>query len=759
MIIINIYVKDLKMQMKKSMLFMAIISAIYTSQISAKEVSTEQNDLEVIEVFGHKISVLNQDTASSISVLNDKDIARQQQAELTSLLKELPGVDVNGSVTPLSGQPVIRGLYGERIHISVDNVKRKTESDGNSNIASINSLGIDPGQLKQIQVLRGADSLTVGSGAIGGSIRLVTKDARDYLADQNGVGAIVNGSYQSVSDSTKYGLSLFSLTDTLDTVFHASQVEFSDIDIVAKDRNDFEDPDDIDPVSLLSKIKNESSRTNLTLKNTWYFAPMHSLLSKLDWSETKSLDQPYGQRQSLGITYPTLTEDYNNDYVEAMVNYAYQANSPLIDLDVQVVYSKKNYQEETKGYIERRGKKQSFDKLSDGSTERTAFRVANLSEFDGVIDHKLAMEFNYETEHFIQSEFKDNTTSTYYGDSDATNLSFSVIDQAEFFKGRLLATAGLRYDTYQRSSNLFSDYSNNDDGELSKELGLTLKATDFLNFYLKYAEAFRAPSVQELYKKDEWRCHIGGKICYSEPQPDLKAETSLNYEGGFGLAWQDTRFADRLSLKAIYFDNEIDNYINNVPFMYYVDKNGNKIQGSPGPKPANGVPVATHRDYSAKNIGLLHSKGIEVEVDYQLGDFDAYLGYSAMNMNVEGMPNFFKGTIDYQRQPYTEAPADKLTLNVNYQLFESLNIGGQVLAYAEQKRLPEQYLDSGYGTESYQLYNVNASYYGSGSLSGLGVVFGIDNITNERYLRAPASEANDPAELGRNYKVTVSYQF
>jgi outer membrane receptor protein involved in Fe transport len=38
-------------------------------------------------------------------------------------------------------------------------------------------------------------------------------------------------------------------------------------------------------------------------------------------------------------------------------------------------------------------------------------------------------------------------------------------------------------------------------------------------------------------------------------------------------------------------------------------------------------------------------------------------------------------------------------------------------------------------------------------------VFGIDNITDERYLRAPASEANDPAELGRNYKVTVSYQF
>lgn len=747
------------MKLKKSVLFVAIITAIYTGQISAKTVAKDQNVLERIEVFGHKISILNQDAAASISVLNEKEIARQQQAELTSLLKQLPGVDINGGVTPLSGQPAIRGLYGERIHISVDNVKRKSESDGSNNIASINSLGIDPGQLKQIQVLRGADSLTVGSGAVGGSIRLVTKDAKDYLADKNGFGARVDGLHQSVSDSNKFGLSLFNLTDNLDTVFHASQVKFSDIDVVAKSESDFDTPDDVEEVALLDKIKNESTRTNLTLKNTWYFAPTHSIQSKVDWSETKSLDQPYGQRQSLAIAYPTLAEDYSNDYIEAMVNYAYQPASSLIDLDMQLVYSKKDYQKETRGYIERRGNKMSFDKLSEGSTKRTSLRVANLSTFEGIIDHRLAIELNYEAENFIQSEFKDDKTSTYYGDSDSENLSFSVIDQAEFFDARILATGGFRYDTYKRSSNIFTSYNNNDDGELSNELGLTFKATEYLNFYLKYAEAFRAPSVQELYKKDEWRCHIGGKICYSEPQPDLKPETSTNYEAGFGLAWQDTSFADQLSIKAIYFNNKIDNYINNVPFMYYIDSNGNKLQGSPGPNPANGVPVATHRDYSAKNIGLLISTGIEVEMTYQLDKFDAYLGYSAMKMDVEGMPNFFLGSIDYQTQPYTEAPADKLTLNLNYQLFESFNIGGQVLAYAEQKRLPQQYLDAGYGTDSYQVYNFNASYYGDGSLSGVGIVFGIDNITDERYLRAPASEANDPAELGRNYKVTVSYQF
>ena len=658
--------------MKKSVLFVAILSAIYVNQASAEQVTTKKTEAERIEVIGHKISVFNHDAAASISVLTEKEIARTQAVEMSSLLKELPGVDISGSVTPLSSQPVIRGLTGERIHISVDNVKRKNESDGDSSVTSINSLGIDPDQVKQVQVLRGADSLTVGSGALGGSIRLVTKDASDYLSGVNGFGARASVAHQSASESNRFGVSAFSLSDGLDTVLHISQIKFDDIDIVGKNKSDYKVPKDEEPVELLNKIKNESSRTNITLKNTWHFAPMHSIKSKLDWSETESIDQPYGQRQSLAIFYPKLLEDYNNDYIEAMANYAYQPGSDLIDLDVQLVYSKKNYQEVSKGYYERGDKKISMDKISKGATKRSSIRLANLAKFEGLITHSLAVEVNYERENFTQSEVDKGVKGTYYGDSDSSDLSISVIDQAEFFDGQFLVTAGLRYDDYERSNNIFSTYESKDSGELSNELGLTFKATDYLNFYLKYAEAFRAPSVQELYKKNEWRCHRPSKFCYSEPQPDLKPETSENYEAGFGLSWQDTGFADNLSIKAIYFDNKIDNYISNVPFMYYIDADGNKQLGSPNSDAvkASGIPLATHRDYSAQNIGRLNSKGVEVEVSYQMAKFDAYLGYSTMNMDVNGMPDFYLGTIDTSTQPYVDAPADKVTLNLNYQVFD-----------------------------------------------------------------------------------------
>ncbi|MBQ4864628.1 TonB-dependent receptor [Pseudoalteromonas sp. MMG013] len=734
--------------MKYSAICLCISAAIHTqAHAQLKKTSADEH----IEVLGHKITAPNHDVAASVSALSSDDIKRGQSADLTQILKALPGVDISGSVTPLSAQPSIRGLYGERIHVSVDSIKRKTDSDGSQNISTIGSLGVDPSQLKQIQVLRGADSLTVGSGAIGGSIRMVTKDAEDYL-DNTGIGAQFSVQNESVSDSMNRSINVFQLTDTTDTIMTMSHVEYDDIDVVGAQNHK-------EVVAQTDKIINQSERSNVALKNTWYFHSQHYLKSKIDYSKTKSVDQPYDQRLSLGIKYPTLMEDYKNDYLEGMVNYSYQPVSALIDLDIQAFYAKKTYDKITKGYIPRGDKKVSYDKQSYGQSKRHGVRLANLSQFDGFVSHKLAVELNYEHESFDQHQFEEQIRTSYYGESNADSLSISIIDQSQFFNRKLLVTAGLRYDEYQRRTNTFKPFGGNSDDATSSELGLTYKATRHVNFYLKTAQAFRAPSLQELYKKDQWRCHIGGKICFSEPQPNLKAEKSTNYEGGFGFSIENQRYADTFHIKAIYFNNTIDDYIDNIPFMYYLDNAGNKHFGSPGPKPTNGIPVATHRDYSAKNIGRLDSEGFEVESHYQYLNTSIYLAYSKMNMDVMGVPNFFLGNVDYTKQPYSEAPADKLTFNSHYQLSQSLNVGFQIRHYRSQQRLSEQYLQRGYGTSTATVYNFNGHYQGNGQLSGLNIRVSVDNITNKRYLRAPASSATDPSELGRNYKLALSYQF
>lgn len=106
-----------------------------------------------------------------------------------------------------------------------------------------------------------------------------------------------------------------------------------------------------------------------------------------------------------------------------------------------------------------------------------------------------------------------------------------------------------------------------------------------------------------------------------------------------------------------------------------------------------------------------------------------------------------------------KAPADKISINIHYQLMEDLNIGLEYIEYDEQQRLSEDYLEYGFGTESADIYNLNFSYTGDGLFEDLLIRFGVDNLTNERHVRAPASEARDPAELGRNYKLTLNYIF
>ncbi len=733
-----------------------LLSAIVIGGCLSQAVAEESQEIEVVEVIGHKLTLINQNTPASISVITAKEIARQQDYELSQLLKNMPGVDITGSVIPLASQPVIRGLYGERIHVSVDSVKRKIESDGGSNIATINSLGIDPQALKRVQVLRGADSLTVGSGALGGSLRLTTKDASDYLSD-NGAGALLSASAQKGTDAVIAGASGFYLSDQWDLLLRATHSSYEDIDIVGDRRATEED------VAALSKIVNDSERRNAMFKATWTPSEEHKLKAKLDWSKTEARDQPYAIYQRYALRYPHLFQDFESDYTEGSLKYAYTPLNPLIDMDVQAVWSKKSYEKVSRGYITlRNGDERIYDSVDDGETEIQSLRIANLSTFDGAIKHKLAFEFNFDKENFTQDEVdfsEQGAVSTFYGDSDATNLSASVIDRSSFFDEALLLTLGARIDAYERKNTSFPEYGENDDSELSHNIGLTWKALDYLNLFASYGKAFRAPSVQELYKKDEWRCHIGRKFCYQEPQPDLKPETSDNWEAGFGLKWSDLSYADTLSAKVIFFNNDIKNFIDNVPFMYYIDENGVKRPGSPGPEPANGVPVATHRDYSAKNIGGLQSRGVEAEIEYSWQQLDVYLGVSVMNMDATGTPNFFLGTVDNTKQPYTEAPADKVTLGVNYQLFDSLNVGAQVLSYRKQRRLPERYIEYGYGTDGYTVVNLNASYQGQGALSGVSVIVGVDNVSDRRYLRAPASSANDPAEVGRNLKATLSYQF
>ncbi|UTP40446.1 TonB-dependent receptor [Phenylobacterium sp. LH3H17] len=111
----------------------------------------------------------------SVTVLDARDIAASQVAEVSTLLAQTPGVTVSrnggiGGATSLR----IRGAETDQTVVVVDGVKLNDPSQAGGGYNFANLLA---GDIARIEILRGAQSTLWGSQAIGGVVNIVTAQA------------------------------------------------------------------------------------------------------------------------------------------------------------------------------------------------------------------------------------------------------------------------------------------------------------------------------------------------------------------------------------------------------------------------------------------------------------------------------------------------------------------------------------------------------------------------------------------------------
>src|SRR3546814_1100075 len=107
------------------------------------------------------------------------------------LLRDMPGVELDGGPRITAVQPSIRGMGGERVLIRIDGARQNFESGHRGRVF------LDPEVLERVDVLRGPASTLYGSGAIGGVIDFTTRDASHFLEPGETFGARVGTGYQS----------------------------------------------------------------------------------------------------------------------------------------------------------------------------------------------------------------------------------------------------------------------------------------------------------------------------------------------------------------------------------------------------------------------------------------------------------------------------------------------------------------------------------------------------------------------------------
>lgn len=154
--------------MKKNLITTAMLFSLSAFAFADEQTKTE---LDPVIVYSAYATPVNQDqTASSVTVLTEKEFAERNATYVSDVLKTVPGVAMGtsggrGAVTSL----FLRGANSKHTAVIIDGI-RVNPADTNFDFG-----GLALSNIEQIEVLRGEQSALWGSDAMGGVVYITTK--------------------------------------------------------------------------------------------------------------------------------------------------------------------------------------------------------------------------------------------------------------------------------------------------------------------------------------------------------------------------------------------------------------------------------------------------------------------------------------------------------------------------------------------------------------------------------------------------------
>jgi len=462
------------------------------------------------------------DTATSQTVLDQEELDARQASTLAELMGTVPGVTLSNASTPQGSSINIRGLgadagtYGSntKVNVVIDGV-----SKGQEELYRQGSLlTFEPELFKEVRVIRGpAEGFRWSSGAIGGTVEAVTKDAADFLAPGDTFAFRQKLAYESNADGfLTSSILAWRPDERLDVLAFHGYREAGDYE----DGNGVRQPDTgFELPSWLAKVK-------------YSVTPDLSFSASYSRNSIALRDVSY---DFIGSSFPVRVDADITD-VTAYVAMDYDPANPLIDLTAKLVHSDElieNVSATTSSTIYN----------ADNRTERLAFILENRAVFStGAAHHTLlaGLEIGRRERSSI-SDTGMNAGSTPGGTDDYVALYLT--DEIE--TGALTLTPQLRWESQKITSK----------GNATPADGTSYSADDWSGA-LAARYAF-TPQVAAF-----------GTVAYNtslpiiddltSPADSTTTEKALTYEIGMSFDGTDVLTAeDRLGLKLIAFRTEI----------------------------------------------------------------------------------------------------------------------------------------------------------------------------------------------------------
>ncbi|OUR73846.1 hypothetical protein A9Q78_02140 [Methylophaga sp. 41_12_T18] len=624
-----------------------------------------------IEVLGVKdsLSTIVIDRTKSSTILGEDEIKRRQAGTIMELVDDVAGVTIEGGVRSNGMNFNIRGFSNnEDILKVVDGARQNFERYRYGS-----GLDIDPALLKQVEVIRGSNIRTAGSGTIGGAVIMTTKNARDMLAPGEDWGARLHYGHRSNNDQNKTS-----------TSFYGQPLEFADVLVNAV----YNDSNDI-TLANGDNEDNSANRQKSVLTKIGLFGDDYELDLGFRWSDETGLE-PFDAVAGIGVGgYVVRTRRTKSP----TANLNWNPDSDWLNVNASLAYNDQFVMDEDSA-------------IAAGGTDIVSYKITNfelrntsdfyLAEVDGQIE--FGLQASRERREYIRIS-QAGVAGFNETQPPGEKESYGAYLQTELNWQDWSVTSGVRYDDYAISAGGATEQA------LIEQDREQLKESDFdrvgfsagLNYqpkqgpvtlFYNYNESFRAPLINEFYGLGSFSYCSAFNIFAQQPvQADyavfndyinalnswgtnplnsgnsscaglFEPETATTHEIGFSTQWLDSLDID-LTTKVTYFQIRTENLIESI---YQNSVTGDISQD-----------------------GEEFREGWELEASYDSLRWFASVSISILDGYVDY--NYYDNNIDTRVQPLQAGVDSKIDL---------FNVPGDSLSMTIGHRLPKQSLEFGY---------------------------------------------------------------
>ena len=644
----------------------------------AETVSIQIEEIAVSGDLGDEKAESAFKQAGAVSIRGEE----KQMQSLDSVVRALPGSYTN--INPAQGTVSvnIRGMSGlGRVNTLVDGVpqtffgtsangdRRFHDEHGGLAPSSQHGTMIDPNFLTEVNINKGVTTGANGVNALAGSAVFKTLDIEDVIFKGNKVGIRSKFSYGS-NDLGYSGMAsvagqtqAFSETGKIGALFAYSQRKIGSNykrgDGKSAKTNDYAKQLDEKPKSWLAKIEISPNE-------------YHRLLLS-----GREYESNIGGRKMLNKNHS--------------LNYHYAPESDLVDLEVLLSHTQNE---------QRYNQDSALWQLTDASTKNKSQYVdIKNSNYFNIFDSELsttlgATYFNNRYVRQATGQNQDNLDYTPFAPVGEQNVA-SLYLNSKWKKDIYALEGGLTY-TYANFKG-FKPACGSVNGytipcfpqgaynikmvnyAVDPSILLSAELSDWFSPFVSYNKSHRIPNIQEVFFNNE----SGGSM-----NPFLKPEKADTYQIGFNTfkhSWLiDT---DKLGIKLLYYRSKIKNFITSESF--YISKSGQFTQD------INDVGSGDfHSQISINSLSPVKTSGIELELNYDSGDYFGRLSYSyektSQPIGVQSSADGFGFGDIY------ELPKHYATLDLGARLLDKkLTLGGIIKYSQKVKRISPKGINAG----------------------------------------------------------------